>query len=102
MKKKIVVMGIVLIMLCSVVAVVFAEAEISFTTSSVTVTNTEKNTKIPIVEVCVTIQERSGRKVDKTFTFYDVTDKGKTKKVDAGEKILAAYFTYCAVPEPEK
>jgi len=97
MNKKILVMGIALIMLCTAAVVVFADASVSFTSNSVTVRNTEKG-RIPKVEVCVTIEENSGRKVDVTWTFNNVGSSSQTRRADSGQKILGAYSTYCAVP----
>ena len=101
MKKNFLVMGINLIMICATAAVVFAaDVNVSFNSNSVTVKSMVQNTKVPKVEVCVTLVDERGQQSQTTWTFYDVPFGGKTQNAPTGTKVLGAYSTYCAVPAP--
>jgi len=101
MKRKILIMCIALVMLCAVAVIIFAEAGVSFTSSSVTVNNTVRGT-LPKVEVCVTFQDSRGVKSEQTWTFTSVRfGSPQTRNLnDSGLKIIGAFSTYCAVPIP--
>ncbi|MDR1421064.1 MAG: hypothetical protein LBI86_11880 [Treponema sp.] len=102
MNKKILVIGIALIMLCTAVAVVFADGErVSFSSSSVTVSNTNRKGKIT-VEVCVTLKDSRGRTSDTTWTFSDISaGRSKTQNAPGGTTVTGASSTYCSIPIDE-
>lgn len=102
MKRKISILGIALVMLCAVAAFVFAEAGVSFTSSSVTVRNTVRGV-LPKVEICVTFQDSRGVRSEQTWTFTNVrAGSPQTRNLnDSGLRIIGAFSTYCAVPIPE-
>jgi type 1 fimbria pilin len=102
MNKKILVMGIALIMLCAAAVVVFADGErVSFTSGSVTVSNTNRRGKIT-VEVCVTLRDSRGRESDTTWTFSDISaGRSKTQNAPGGTTVVGASSTYCSVPAEE-
>ena len=98
MNKKIISLGLVLIILCTVATFVFAAERISFDSSSVTVSNTSQRGKIT-VEVCVTLEDSRGRQSDTTWTFYDIAARGsKTQRAPSGTKVVGASATYCSIP----
>jgi hypothetical protein len=99
MNKNIFIISIVLIMLCVVTSLVFADGEsISFNSNSVTVTNTNRIGKIT-VEVCVTLKDSHGRESDTTWTFYEIQPgRSRTQNVPDGTIVTAASSTYCSIP----
>jgi ribosomal protein L14 len=102
MNKKIRVLGIALIMLCVAAVVVFAAGDrVSFSSSDVTVSNTNRKGKIT-VEVCVTLKDSRGRTSDTTWTFEDIpAGKSQTQKAPGGTTVTGASSTYCSIPTDE-
>ncbi|MDR0645089.1 MAG: hypothetical protein LBG05_09360 [Treponema sp.] len=96
MNKKILVIGIALIMLCMVVAVVFADAGVSYTDHSVTVWNTVKG-KLSKVELCVIYMDAANVRRETSMDFFNVTSKRQTIAFNLG-KVIGAYSTYCPAP----
>ncbi|MDR1253140.1 MAG: hypothetical protein LBK62_13420 [Treponema sp.] len=96
MNKKIWVIGIALIMLCTAVAVVFADAGVSYTDHSVTVWNTGRG-RLSKVELCVIYMDAANVRRETSMDFSNVTSTRQTKSFNLG-KVIGAYSTYCPAP----
>ena len=94
-------MGIALIMFCMMATVAFANVDVSFNSSSVSVKNPAQGT-LPKVELCVTVKDSNGRTTTETWTFINVTQQKQTQNARPGTTIIGAFATYCPMPVPDK
>jgi hypothetical protein len=100
--KKFFLMALAFVMFCAVAGFVFAEGEaVTYTSSTVTVRNTNKKGRIDVT-VCVTLKNKdSGKTVESNWFFDDIAPGQKKDKQNKDENftIVGASSIMCSSPK---
>jgi hypothetical protein len=96
MNKRIVTIGIVLILILTTVAIAFADAGVEYKDHSITVWNTGRG-KLTTVELCVIYMDAANVRRETSMSFSNVTSTRQTKPFNLG-KVIGAYSTFCPAP----